>query len=428
MKCEETGIGNTYGTTSEPGINEGEERYRLAVEAAELGTWDFFPLNGKMVWSDRCRELFGVSADTPLHYAAFLQHIYSDDREQIDRTLQKALHGNHNNILDCEFRTTVLHNDKPQWVRLKGKVFFNDHQQACRIIGTVLDITERKEYERLLRQNEESLRNMADNLPQLEQKIHERTESLKKLTVDLERSNQNLEEFAFMASHDLQEPLRKIRIFTQLLQDKTSKGLNESSRLYLDKINSAAIRMGSLIRSLLDYSRLSGKSAQFINTDLNEVIKTVISDLEISITRSKAIIDTAHLPVIEAVPIQIVQLFTNLMSNALKFACENVPPVIRITSRLLLKPEVNMFPSLNTRLTYTEIVVADNGIGFDPAFSEQIFGIFQRLHGQNQYEGTGIGLSICRKIATNHNGLIYAQSNKEEGTKFHVILPVKQQM
>jgi signal transduction histidine kinase len=426
MKCDETGMDNTSVGSSEPGINEEEERYRIAVEAAELGTWDFFPLPGKMDWSDRCRALFGVQTDTPLNYAVFLQHIYPDDREQIDRTIQKALHSSHNNILDCEFRTTVLHNDQPQWIRLKGKVFFNTRHQACRIIGTVLDITEKKEYERLMQQNEQALLNIAGNLPELEQKIAERTESLKKLTVDLERSNQNLEEFAFMASHDLQEPLRKIRIFTQLLQDKMSKGLNESGRLYLDKINSAAIRMGALIRSLLDYSRLSGKAALFIRTDVNEIIKTVISDLDITISRTKAIIDTAHLPVIEAIPIQIVQLFTNLISNALKFACENVPPVIRITSRVLLQPEVNMYPSLNPRLTYTEIKVTDNGIGFDPAFSEQIFGIFQRLHGQNQYEGTGIGLSICRKIATNHNGLIFADSKKQEGTTFHVILPVKQ--
>lgn len=428
MKCDETGIGNTSGGSSEPCINEGEERYRIAVEAAELGTWDFFPLNGNMVWSDRCRTLFGVQPDTPLNYSVFLQHIYSDDRAKIDRTIQNALLSYHYNILDCEFRTTVLHNDQPQWIRLKGKVYFDNGHQACRIIGTVLDITEKKEYGRFMQQNEQALLNIAGNLPELEQKIQERTESLQQLTIDLERSNQNLEEFAFMASHDLQEPLRKIRIFTQLLQDKISNGLNESARLYLDKINSAAIRMGTLIRSLLDYSRLSGKTAQFIRTDLNEIIKMVITDLEITIHRSKAVIDLARLPFVEIIPFQIVQLFTNLISNALKFACANVPPVIKITNRILMKPEVNMFPSLDPRLTYTEINVTDNGIGFDPAFAEQIFGIFQRLHGQNQYEGTGIGLSICRKIATNHNGIIYAQSKKEEGTTFHVILPVKQKV
>ena len=394
MNSEETGIDNTVGGYPSPD-REDEIRYRMAVEAADLGTWDFFPLSGEMVWSDKCRALFGVRPQDTVNYSVFLDHIHNDDRDRINHQLQRARTPSDNQNLDCEFRTTAHVEGQPQWVRLKGKVIFDEDMQATRFICAVLDVTDR------------------------------RADSLKK-TIDLERSNQNLEEFAYMASHDLQEPLRKIRIFTQILQERMSPVLQESARTYLDKINSAAIRMGALIKSLLDYSRLADKPVLFTQTDLNEMIRTVLNDLEISISRSDAIVVADKLPVVEAIPIQIVQLFTNLVSNALKFSCEGVPPQIHIKARELKPKDVISYPSLNQGLRYAEIVVSDNGIGFDPAFAEQIFGIFQRLHGQNQYEGTGIGLSICRKIVNNHNGLIFADSKKGEGTCFHVILPFKQ--
>jgi Bacteriophytochrome (light-regulated signal transduction histidine kinase) len=396
MNSEETGLEHTFAGLEGQGDAEDDKRYRLAMEAAELGTWDFFPLSGKMVWNHQCRSLFGVSPHEPVDYTVFLDHIYIDDRDRVDRCLHEVRTASGNHTIDCEFRTTVYHNEQPKWIRLKGKVIFNESLQATRFICVVMEVSDKH------------------------------AESLKKLTLELERTNQHLEEFAFMTSHDLQEPLRKIRIFTQLLQEKLSPVIHENARLYLDKINASAIRMGALIRCLLDYSRLSGNTALFIQTDLNEMLHIVMTDLEINISRVNATIHVDPLPVIEAIPVQIVQLFTNLVNNALKFSCENVPPVINIEARDLSPQEVAKYPSLNPRLKYTQITVRDNGIGFDPAFSEQIFGLFQRLHGQNQYEGTGIGLSICRKIATNHNGHIFADSKKDMGTRFHVILPYRQ--
>lgn len=400
MKRDETGMNKTTGDLTPLYIDEEEERYRLAVEAAELGTWDYYPLSGTMIWNDRCRALLGMNGDKAPGYDVFLQQVHPGDREQVNRALRELCISTQQQSFHCEFRTVTQKNNQPQWIRLYGKVYYNEQGKACRCIGMLADISEKK--------------------------VAERSVPLQKLTADLARSNQYLEEFAFMVSHDLQEPLRKIRIFTQLLQDTMNTGAHDTNRLYLEKINASAIRMGALIRSLLDYSRLSGKTAQFVSTSLNEIIKTVVTDLEITISRNHAIIDVGPLPVIEAIPIQMVQLFTNLMTNALKFTCKNTPSVIRIACRKMTQAEVMYFPALNPQPEYIEVTVADNGIGFDPAFSEQIFGIFQRLHGQNQYEGTGIGLSICRKIVINHNGLIFADSKKDEGTTFHVILPVKQ--
>lgn len=396
MNSEETGLENTFAGFEGHSEVEDDKRYRLAMEAAELGTWDFFPLSGKMVWDHRCRSMLGVSPEEPVDYTVFLRHVYSDDRDRVDRCLLEARTPSKNPAIDCEFRTTVYHDDQPTWIRLKGRVIFNEDLQATRYICAVMEVSDKH------------------------------AESLKKLTLELERTNRHLEEFAFMTSHDLQEPLRKIRIFTQLLQEKISPVLHESARIYLDKINASAIRMGALIKCLLDYSRLSGNTSLFMQTDLNDMLHIVMTDLEINIGRLNATIHVDKLPVIEAIPVQIVQLFTNLVNNALKFSYENVPPVIHIEARDLLPQEVAKYPSLNPRLQYTQVTVRDNGIGFDPAFSEQIFGIFQRLHGQNQYEGTGIGLSICRKIANNHNGHIFADSKKDVGTRFHVILPYRQ--
>lgn len=416
MRREETSMENATDGFPGSGFDEGKERYQMAVEAAELGTWEFFPLNGQMTWNQRCSALMGIAANEQVNYDCFLQHIHADDRDLLNQQIQQTLHAAENCTRDCECRLRSDSDQHLHWIRVKLKVYLNNKGEAVRLLGTVLDITEKKEYEQLLRQAR----------PELEKKVDERTASLKTLTIELERSNQNLEEFAFMASHDLQEPLRKIRIFTQLLQEKITPLLSEANRLYLDKINASAIRMGALIKSLLDYSRLSGKAAEFEETDMADVVKTVTNDLELSINRFNAVINIDELPVIEAIPIQMVQLFTNLLSNALKFSCENIAPVVHIASRQLPPQEVMLYPALNTKLNFVEITIRDNGIGFDPAFSEQIFGIFQRLHGQNQYEGTGIGLSICRKIACNHNGLIFAKSQKNEGTTFHIILPMRQ--
>lgn len=239
-------------------------------------------------------------------------------------------------------------------------------------------------------------------------------EELRKYAAQLEFSNQELKDFAYVASHDLQEPLRKIQAFSNRLKDKYSTVLGESGNDYLSRMQNAAERMQSLILDLLAYSRVTTKGQPFIPTDLNVIIKQVLSDLEVRIEQVEAKIELGHLLIIDADPVQMRQLFQNLISNALKFHRKNVPPVIKIYCQ--------NFSTQNS----CQITVEDNGIGFEEQYLERIFAVFQRLHGHSEYEGSGVGLAICRKIVGRHKGTITAKSILGQGSRFIVSLAIKQ--
>ena len=249
--------------------------------------------------------------------------------------------------------------------------------------------------------------------------------ALKKSNDLLEHSNQELDQFASIASHDLQEPLRKIMTFVKIIDERKLESIADASE-YIHKIYSSASRMDRLIKELLNYSRISGDGELFVLTDLNEIIDDVINDLELPVMQKNAIIHKGDCPVIEAVPLQMNQLFYNLLGNALKFTRPGTVPEINISSRKLLPGEVLSRPNLNVNLDYYEITVSDNGIGFNQEFAEQIFVIFQRLNTEDEYPGTGIGLSLCRKIVLNHSGEISASSVENAGASFRIILPAKQ--
>lgn len=250
---------------------------------------------------------------------------------------------------------------------------------------------------------------------ELEKKVKERTHSL-------EVSKSELEQFAHISSHDLQEPLRKIKTFAELLKEQVYESIDTDSQRYLDKISATAERMSSSLKSLLSYTKLH-REEKFLQVDLNEAVAHVLQDLELLIIQKKATINVGSLPVIKAIPIQLQQLFYNLINNALKFARRDEPPVVSISSRLVPEEELLEFPTLNRFSLYHEIVVKDNGIGFEQKYAGKIFEMFQRLHSKAQYEGTGIGLSLVKKVITNHGGEIFALSEPGHGTAFHIILP-----
>ncbi|WP_247235695.1 ATP-binding protein [Telluribacter sp. SYSU D00476] len=250
--------------------------------------------------------------------------------------------------------------------------------------------------------------------------IMEANEKLKVANEELVKSNIDLEQFAYVASHDLQEPLRKIQVFTDLIRSRRHD--EEQTAVYLDKVHSAAERMTFLIRDLLSYSRLSRSEEGFMETDLNATIETVKSDFEMLIQQKAATIIYKDLPVVKGIPHQLGQLFSNLISNAIKFSQEN--PEIRITANQLPPGSNTQYGPLPAEHPYWAIQVSDNGIGFDPRYSQKIFTIFQRLNDQKKYSGTGIGLAICRKIVENHQGTIVAQSTPGQGATFTVLLPV----
>ncbi len=245
-------------------------------------------------------------------------------------------------------------------------------------------------------------------------------ERLREYTQKLEISNRELQDFAYVASHDLQEPLRKIEAFGDRLSSKYASNLPEEGRQFLERMQNAAGRMRNLISDLLDFSRITTNAKPFEQTNLKEVVAGVISDLQIRIEETDAVIVVGDLPAIEADETQMRQLIQNLIGNALKFAKPGQPPVVRVDAELIPQSESSSQGEL------CRLKIADNGIGFDNKYKDQIFTIFQRLHGRNEYEGTGIGLATCRKIVERHGGDIDADGRPDEGTTFTVTLPVRQ--
>ncbi|ASZ13372.1 response regulator [Chitinophaga pendula] len=257
----------------------------------------------------------------------------------------------------------------------------------------------------------------------LEQRVEERTRELQEMNHALEVSNHDLQQFASVASHDLKEPLRKIQLFGAILRDKHLVQ-DPDALQYMDRIVSSSERMTRLISDLLNFSRLSAHH-DFERTDLNLIITDILADLELSIHDATAEVIVDQLPHIDAVPGQIRQAFQNIISNALKFRRPGVKPVIHISATLIAEKAIDSLPACDGR--YCRILIADNGIGFNEKYLSKIFTLFQRLHSKEEYEGTGIGLAIAKKVVEKHQGLITASSREHEGATFVIVLPVSQE-
>jgi PAS domain S-box-containing protein len=250
-------------------------------------------------------------------------------------------------------------------------------------------------------------------------------EKLRRFAAQLESSNAELQNFASVASHDLQEPLRKIQAFGDRLRAKCAEQLSSQGQDYLDRMQNAAERMQTLIQDLLQLSRVTSRAQPFQQCDLPKIVNEVIGDLEVRLEQTRGKIEVEQLPTIEADPLQMRQLFQNLISNALKFHRPEEPPLVRIQSELFAAVDQSI-PGARPPDKIARIIVQDNGIGFDPKYADQIFSVFQRLHTKTEYEGTGIGLAVCRKITDRHGGTIVAESEEGRGSTFTITLPVKQ--
>ncbi len=643
-------------------IEENEERLRLAIESTQLGTWEYYPLTGKLHWSPECRKIYGLRDNIDVDMSAFSDHLYAEDKDHVLQAVEAAMDPSGDGNYDLTYRIVRFDDGSVRWIHPKGKVFFNEQRQPERFIGTVVDITEYKTFETSLRESEQRARiaveaadlgtfdwdlsanifHSSDRVLQifgfaagsevshaemmsrfhpedkhirdkavadskekggliyevriiwpdqsirwvkvygkiipggnqqltrmygivmditeqksqeamLEKIVAERTLSLlqsneelkkseeryskmaeevqdyailllstegyilnwnkgaerikgyheseiigkhfrkfylpkdqqnrlpetllreaaetgramhegwrirkdntifwgsivitalhdadnniigySKVTRDLterkmaedrmreyakelEAQNKELEQFAYIASHDLQEPLRKIQTFTEILE----KHIHDEtlSRKYLEKISSAANRMSQLVRSVLDYSRLSVTDIVLEPVDLNPIFENIKTDLELQISEREVVIDDQKLPVVKGIPIQLQQLLFNLLSNAIKFSDKD--PYITIRSRSLQPKESEQYPGLQPGMDYSEIMIQDNGIGFDQKYAARIFTIFQRLHGQKTYPGTGIGLALCKKIVDNHYGHIRVESEPGKGSRFYIYL------
>jgi PAS domain S-box-containing protein len=260
-----------------------------------------------------------------------------------------------------------------------------------------------------------------------EDKLQMYADELLQKNKELERSNSELSSFSYVASHDLQEPLRKIQGFGNLILNSEISKLSETGKDYFNRMIKAASRMQNLIDSLLEFSRTTTEARNFEEVDLNELLEEVKKDMRERIESSGAVIQSQKLPALSVIPFQFRQLLSNLVSNALKYARKDVKPVINILAKCIPAEEIND-PHAVASVNYYQFIIRDNGIGFEEEYGEKIFELFQRLHGKNEYGGSGIGLAICKKIVENHSGWIKAESEPGAGSSFIFYIPVREIM
>ena len=382
-------------------IRDAEERGRLAIESAELGTYEINLTNNEVLASSRMAEIFDVEdeADRERYITAIHPEDLPIRKEAYKRAYETGT---------LEYDARIVYKDgSTHWVRVKGRVFFDDQHTPKNIIGVVQDITEIKVFEE-----------------ELTRQVRERTEELEASNLDLQRSNANLEEFAHAASHDLKEPIRKIRFFTSRLKEQMTEELSDSQKFTFSRIDNASERMTALIDDILLYSHVSRKPVETEAVDLNLKIKRVLEDLELDIQQKNAKISVGPLPVVQGFRRQLQQLFHNLLTNAIKYNKPGIAPEVSIAASLVEGKDVVMEGSpLDATRQYHLIEIRDKGIGFDQKESERIFQMFTRLHGNSEYGGTGVGLSIVRKVVENHDGKIVAEGTPGVGANFKVYLP-----
>ncbi|HEV7350500.1 sensor histidine kinase [Telluribacter sp.] len=396
--CTLSDITTRKGLENRFGLN-----HRLLKEAEltmRFGSWTWDLSRGEqgaIEWTDGTYSLFGYSSKdftSVINYEFFLKHVHPDDLEIVDTAIKSAIQQGETFVV--EYRIITVTGEEKNVVS-RGQLVSDELENKLIYLGSIFDITSLK-----VIQNE------------LERRVE-----------DLNKSNEDLEQFAYVASHDLQEPLRKIVSFGERLESRSRGALNEEQRLYLDRILNATRRMQEMISNLLEFSRVARTKEGFLPTDLNTVLKSTLSDLEITIQQKNALVMIGDLPEIEGIPSQMSQLFMNLLSNALKFSKREVRPIIKIESEFLKNSEV-IRQGLVPDRGYVRLTVSDNGIGFENEQSGRIFTLFQRLRGRSEFEGAGIGLSVCKKVVENHCGTIEAKGVPDGGATFIIVLPISQ--
>jgi PAS domain S-box-containing protein len=394
----ETANTNTYVNILKERLGTREKQLLEAQALAHIGNWVWDFENKKLIWTEELYHIYGLEPNHPITNEEIAKFNHPDDaayvRQQIDES-------NKNNTPSDFVYRIIMKDGTIKYLHARGEIQRDAQGNISKMFGTLQDITKQKEIENELKQAKQFLfqKNM-----------------------ELQQSNTNLEEFAYIASHDLKEPLRKISILGDKLLASKHEKLSENGRAYLTKMVDASLRMQNMINDLLSVSTITGDRA-FKKYSLQLILDEVLQTLEHKIESHKAIIQSDQLPEVDIHIAQFRQLFQNLISNTLKFSKKDVVPKIVISHAFLNPKQVREFDLIKAE-RYLEITIADNGIGFENEYATKIFAIFQRLHGRSEYEGTGIGLSICKKIVENHNGVIYAIGKPGEGATFKIVIPL----
>lgn len=396
-------------------LEESRQELQLAMEVAGLGTFRVDLLNNSASNSENVSEWFGLYKPSYSLEESF-RLIHPEDRGRVEQAIQHTLVSEAVSRHDISYRVVNAGNGSIRHLRSFGRTLFHEGGKPYLIIGMIQDITPQMLQRRQLEQSE----------AELQRRVLERTVELENLNRELQRSNKNLEEFAYAASHDMKEPIRKIRYFADRLGEGLHDKLDEQHLRLFSRMQLAADRMNTLIDDLLTYSHVSVGAEQPEPIDLNKKVQEVLHDLELEIEQKGARITVGVLPVIRGQRRQLQQLFQNLIGNALKYSKPGEAPEVEISSRVVVGNEtgLSLTPEQEGR-RYHLLAVKDNGIGFAGEDAERIFQVFTRLHGNAEYRGSGVGLAIVQRVVQNHQGFIWAESDLGKGATFKVLLPLE---
>lgn len=385
-------------------IRESEERFRLLAETLPQLVWMTDQYGNQEYASSRWQEYTGIE---PKDETTWRQMVHPNDLFVTGNAWRQSM----TNGITYKAEVRLKNREgQYRWHAVEAEPLRNETGHIVKWIGAFSDIHDQKT-------NNEHLEKL---VTERTHKLNELNESLAERNVQLQIANKELESFNYIASHDLQEPLRKIQTFINLLQSSSLDP--ETVQNYLTRINASALRMSDLIKSILDFGRLSQTNEHFEETDLNLILNEVITDLDILIEEKKAVVNSQQLPVIQAIPLQMHQLFNNLINNSLKFSVEK--PTISIS---VSYPSAEQLPAALKNAQGRSFILLsfqDNGIGFEQQYAQKIFSLFQRLHSKHLYSGTGIGLAICKRIVENHHGYIQAKGYPDQGALFLIYLPI----
>jgi PAS domain S-box-containing protein len=371
-------------------LEESEKHFRSLTQALPQLVWVTDAAGKQEFVTERWKEYTGLD---PYDTETWALMVHPDDNPVLAQAWNHSMQTGTTYKAEARLKGK---DGKFRWFHVHGEPIRSEKKEIVKWVGAFTEIHEQKSAEELLRQSEEKLEFL-----------------VKKRTEQLERSNEDLQQFAHVASHDLKEPIRKIKIFSGLLQDEFNSEFNDNSKLYLSKIQSATDRMLLMMEGVLRYAALDGYQQGLDKIDLNEIIRSIETDLEMVIQKRKAVLQLDVLPEIQGYPVLIYQLFYNLISNALKFSRPDISPDIRINYKKIAIDDKD----------YAQFRIIDNGIGFEPEDAERIFQSFARLNAKEDYEGTGLGLSLCKKIVTRHQGFLTASGEPGLGAEFVVELP-----